>query len=75
VYEEQQTRGNLQIAEELNNGLMKTKSRLLQQIFGTRYSSEQVDDSPGGRRILREFYVIKKILIGNLIDFIITYGL
>jgi hypothetical protein len=43
----------------------ENKSRLLQQILGNRYSSEQVDDSPGRRRILREFYIINKILIGN----------
>jgi hypothetical protein len=39
-WREQKEKGKLQIAEELNNGLMKTKSRLLQQILGTRYSSE-----------------------------------
>jgi hypothetical protein len=43
---EQKARGKLQIAEELNYGLMKTKSRLLQQTLGNRYSSKQVDDSP-----------------------------
>jgi hypothetical protein len=37
---EQKEKGKLQIAEELNNGLMKTKSRLLQQTLGNRYSSE-----------------------------------
>jgi hypothetical protein len=39
-WRDKQARGKLQIAEELNNGLMKIKSRLLQQILGTRYSSE-----------------------------------
>jgi hypothetical protein len=39
-WNEQKARGKLQIAEELNNGLMKIKSRLLQQTLGTRYSSE-----------------------------------
>jgi hypothetical protein len=39
-WHEQKEKGKLQIAEELNNGLMKTKCRLLQQILGTRYSSE-----------------------------------
>jgi hypothetical protein len=39
-WREQKEKGKLQIAEELNNGLMKTKSRLLQQTLGTRYSSE-----------------------------------
>jgi hypothetical protein len=32
-WREQKARGKLQIAEELNNGLMKIKSRLLQQIL------------------------------------------
>jgi hypothetical protein len=39
-WREQKAWGKLQIAEELNNGLMKIKSRLLQQILGNRYSSE-----------------------------------
>jgi hypothetical protein len=33
---ERKEKGKLQIAEELNNGLMKIRSRLLQQILGNR---------------------------------------
>jgi hypothetical protein len=35
-WRKQKARGKLQIAEELNSGLMKIKSRLLQQILGNR---------------------------------------
>jgi hypothetical protein len=35
-WREQKARNKLQIAEELNNGLMKTKSRLLQQTLGNK---------------------------------------
>jgi hypothetical protein len=39
-WREQKARGKLQIAEELNNGLIKIKSRLLQQILGNKIQFE-----------------------------------
>jgi hypothetical protein len=52
-----------------NNGLTNIKSKLLQQ---TTENKKQVDDAPCE---VKEFYEIKDILIGILIDFIILYGL
>jgi hypothetical protein len=70
-WREQKARGKLQIAEELNNGLMNIKSRLLQQTFGNKIQFETSGRLPLGSE---EFYESKKILIGILIDFTL-YGL
>jgi hypothetical protein len=54
-----------QTAEELNNGLIKIKSKLLQQTLGNKIQFE----TSGGE----EFYEIKKILIGNFNRFYIIW--
>jgi hypothetical protein len=46
-WREQQGRGKLQIAEELNNRLTNKKVGCCNKHLVIRYSSEQVDDSPG----------------------------
>jgi hypothetical protein len=65
-WREQKEKGKLQITEELNNGLRKTKSRLINKylVIDTVRNKWTTPLGGGGGG---EFYVIKNILIENSI--------